>query len=220
MKGDGQISLLADSEMLKKPPQVFITLAALKKIQCFVRLAQGEINGLGLVERWGDDFLITDAFILKQKATPGGVETDPMALNSFVAECEAPSKLKFQWHSHGNGGVGFSLMDIETIEGYTSDFMISLVLNKQGRYRCRLDLYQPFYLGFEVPLLVIVPLEEELLNFCRQEIDQKVKETSFFLAEMLPDIIREALGPGDSPASEGGQETNQATIPLEDLVFE
>jgi len=199
------------SGALFNPPRVFITLQAMKKIQCFTLLASGEINGLGSVEKRGNDFIITDAFILKQKTSATSAEIDPMALNKYVGECEDPSKLTFHWHSHVNMTVGFSPDDIGTIAGWLGNYMINLVINKKGDYICRLDLFKPFHLGLKVPLLVILPLEQELLSNCWKEIDSKVEE-----AGKLSKLARKVLN-RDTRFSNRTQEEQPATVALEDL---
>lgn len=174
--GKLRISLLEDA--LFNPPRVCIGLETFKKIHSFVRVARGEVNGMGIVKKIGNDFLISDAFILEQNAGAAHAEIDPMALNRLVAECEDYDKLRFQWHSHVNMPAEFSGVDTATIAnyaGYFGDFMISFVGNKQGEYSCRLDLFRPFYAGFKVPLTVLVPLEPDLIDRCREEVTHKVR---------------------------------------------
>lgn len=157
--------------------RALIELGSAMTIHYFTGLASGEINGLGEVEKRGNDFIITKTFILEQKASGARVKIIPMALNRYVAQCEDPGKIKFEWHSHGSGSVFFSEhADIPTIRRWLGDFLISLVVNKRGDYLCRLELFKPFYLCLKIPLLVVIPLgiDQELLSHCRQEITAKV----------------------------------------------
>jgi len=210
-----EISVLnLNSGALSVLPRVFITLEAVKKIQCFTQLASGEINGLGIVEKKRNDFIITNAFILKQKVSRASAEIDPMALNQYVAECEDPSKLVLQWHSHGDGPVYFSRRDIATISGWLGDYIISLVVNKKGDYLCRLDLFKPFYIGLKVPLLVILPLEETLFSYCRKEIELKVEEAGKF-SKLIRKILKK-----DSRIDNRKRKKEPAAIPLENFTFE
>ena len=218
---DSKISLLDSIKALRDPPKVFITLEAITKIKCFVHLASGEINGLGRVEKRKNDLVVVDSFILKQKVSRGDAETDPVALNRFVAEYEDPSKLNFQWHSHVNMRAEFSSTDTDTIKEYPNDFMISLVINKQGEYSCRLDLYKPFYVGFEVPLLVILPVEEKLLKYCQKRMDEEIEEGGIAsLKRKAPLIIRKSLNFKDTRFSGWNPEKNPAIISLSSLVDE
>lgn len=171
--------LLDIPEAIRPFPKIYIPLMVLQKIQCYVDLCAHEVNGIGNVERRGNDFWISDVIILKQKATECNVEIDPKALNKYVYDLvvqgKDPSKLKFQWHSHVDMPTFFSTEDIDTIAGYMNDFMVSFVINKAGDYRCRLDLFKPFHLAMEVPVYVAAPpLQTKLISECQDEIKQKV----------------------------------------------
>jgi len=178
--------VLDESDSLSPSHRAIMDLSVFQKIKCFVDLCDDEINGFGRVERISNDFFITDPFILKQTTIAGGmhVETDDMALNKFIYELvkkgEDHSKIKFQWHSHVNSSAFFSAEDKSTITGYMNDFMISFVINKRGEYECRLDLFQPFYVGLKVPLLISLPLvPEETKKNCTDDIKRLVKIEPF-----------------------------------------
>lgn len=193
-------------------PKVFIALAAMEKILCFTRLTEYEINGLGTVERRGNDFLITEAFILDQEAGVATAEIDPMTLNQFVGECREPEKLKFQWHSHGRIPAFFSTEDTSTIARYFNDFMISLVVSKNGEYQCRLDLFRPFRAVFRVNIEILLPFGKDLIEYCRKEIKQKIKPKIFdAMAGLFTNRdFRLAEWPPDNPSA----------IPLDDISCE
>jgi hypothetical protein len=205
-KEASRILLLEDA--LLEPPRVCIGLEVIEKIHCFVQLAHGEINGMGMVEKIGNDFVITEAFILKQDAGAAHAEIDPMALNRLVSEREDYGKLHFQWHSHVYMPARFSSIDTANIAGYAGyfgDFMISFVTNKRSEYSCRLDLFRPFYVGFEVPLTVIVPLQRDLLEECREDMRAKIGGSS--LLDLSFDVN------GERPRS-------PAMVSLGDISFE
>lgn len=201
------------SGALSNPPRVFILLEPATRIKYFTHLASGEINGLGSVEKQGNDFLIRDAFILKQRTSGARATIDPMALNRFVAECDDPEEYKFVWHSHGDISAGFSVDDIKTIRRLFGDFAINLVLNKKGEYLCRVDLFKPFYLATLVPLWVIVPVKQELISWCQKEMDSKVKE-----AGRLSKVARKVFGK-DSRFSSRSQEKELMLLPFGELTF-
>lgn len=167
------------------PPRVIINYDDMQKIQAFVGLLRGEIRGWGFVDRVGNDFLIHGIKIVEQDVSSAHAEDDIFALAQMVAESDYHLKMKFQWHSHGQGGVYFSPEDIAAIRSYASDYMISAVFNRAGEYRCRIDLYNPFYICLEVPLLVVVPIKWGIVDSCRQEILRKVRPEPSF-AEKIP----------------------------------
>lgn len=185
---DSDIHVLSGCETPVPVPKVFIEQGAFQKIKCFVDLCKYEINGLGVVERKRNSFIIKDVFTIKQFTDNNGahVETDSKALNLFIYELVKnggdASKVKFQWHSHANMSAFFSPEDINTIGCYMNDFMISLVINKHGQYKCRLDLFKPFNLSLEVPLFVKIPLlAPSLIQQCQKEIERNVNVVSSIL---------------------------------------
>lgn len=176
------LRVLGGDDAPTPPPRVFITQLAFQKIKCFVDICKYEINGLGIVERKGNNFTVEDVFLLKQFTDSSGahVEIDPKALNMFIYEFvskgEDASKIKFQWHSHVYMPASFSFEDVDTIGGYMNDYMISLVINKYGEYKCRLDLFEPFKLSLETSLFVKIPcLAESLVQQCKKNMEQNVE---------------------------------------------
>lgn len=174
-----EINVLQAKDGGWQPPKVLISLAAFAKLKAYTHLCPIEINGLGIVERIGNDFFITDIFILKQKVSGNSAEIDDMALNLLLYEVTKsggdPAKLRLQWHSHAHFDSFWSADDVETIFDF-GDFMISLVINKQGDYKCRLDLKKPFYLSLDVRLKLLLPSpQDEIIEHCKKEIKEKVE---------------------------------------------
>ncbi|MDO8558088.1 MAG: hypothetical protein Q7S09_02785 [bacterium] len=164
-------------------PRAVITLEALQKIKCYVDLMPLEINGFGIVEVEGSTLYITNPFILDQRVSGGHAETDSMAYNCLVSrmirEGKDPSHIRLQWHSHVSMPAYFSHTDLGTIADYEGyyDWMVSLVLNKQGDYRCRLDVYRPLRIALALPLFVRMNVADETLTEqCRDDINQHVRE--------------------------------------------
>ena len=137
------------------------------------------------------------------------VEMDPKALNRFVYELVRDggdaSSLKFQWHSHVLLPAYFSAEDLETIAGYLNDYMISFVGNQQDEYRCRLDLFKPFQLSLELPLLVRVPPPgQELVRQYQDEIRQLVR-------------VRSLLRPGGKGINIPNSDQSETLLAAEDV---
>lgn len=180
-KGVLPLELLAGKDALKPLLKVIIDLFALQKIKEYVDLCPDEINGLAMVDEVDGDLLITAPFIVKQISSKGGlhVEHDHIEFNRYITEMvqrgENPARLKCQWHSHVWGQAFFSGEDIDTIRGYLCDYMIGLVMNKRGEYKCRLDIFKPLYFGFDVKLFVrISNAQEHIMKACQKDIDEKV----------------------------------------------
>ena len=178
------IKMLGQDEAAGETPKVLFLPDAWNKIRLFTDMAPGEVSGVGSVERRGGKFLVTDAFLIRPSGFSSGyVEFDARAFNAFVREFiknrKSPNSLiKLQWHSHGNIGVSFSETDKDTIRGYPAggiDFMISLVVNKKHQHRCRIDIFQPVYVGLDVSVYLVLPRpSSELEEFCRKEVAKKM----------------------------------------------
>ncbi len=91
------------------PPRVFITPEAKRMLDLYVTLCPLEISGLGTVERYGRDFLITAVSLFPQEVTGGSTELDADTIQEFLLELvqsgKDPARYKLWWHSHGAGGT-------------------------------------------------------------------------------------------------------------------
>lgn len=178
-------------------PRVAITLEALQKIRGYTAACPVEINGRGYVERVGNDFLIADVFIMRQRATGSRVDTYDEAIHDLIFQMaksgRSTESLKFQWHSHAHHDVFFSVDDLDTIEIQKADFHISMVVNKRGESLCRLDLYRPFRAAFMVNVDVLLPLPtESLITKCQKDVRELVDIPLF--SQRLPQAIDRILG--------------------------
>jgi len=130
-----------------RSPVIFITSRAFHRLKLLLRLCPAEIAGLGYVTPRPDGFLIQDVFALPQRVTDSDAELDPEALlaflSGFVADGGDPSSLQFWWHSHVDGELYWSPTDLETIERFPGNRVISVVGNQKGELLCRLDLFAP-----------------------------------------------------------------------------
>lgn len=228
-----KVRVLETGESLRRLPRVIMNYLIFQKIKCFVDLCDHEISGFGIIERAGNDFIVSDVFLLEQTTAADSlhVDMDSKALNLFIYEMVKkggdPSEVRFQWHSHADGQTFFSSEDISTIAGYMNDFMISLVMNKSGKYKCRLDLFKPFHLSLEVPVLLrLSPPPDKLVGHCQEEIRRlvTVKASKFGIP-----VSKQASAQDDGYAGtisvlaenflkEGGEEDNE--LPETDGLIE
>ncbi len=147
----------------------------LQKIRAYCQICAVEINGFGIVERRGNDLLITDAFITRQVAKDESVVADGEGILRACAERGIKAdQLRCQWHSHVNAPAVFSEQDIRQINTWSGGYMVSIVANKRGDARCRIDCYEPLRLAIEVPLELAFETTESLLRACRSEVSEQV----------------------------------------------
>lgn len=168
-------------------PGIFIRARAFHRLKLLLKLCPAEIAGLGYVAAHPKGFLIQDVFVLPQRVTDADAELDPEALLGFLARFIAdggdPSSLQLWWHSHVDGEVYWSKTDLETIERFPGDRVISIVGNQKEELLCRLDLFSPRRERMErLPLVLVDDTGEEpavdlemLSREVREDISTKVK---------------------------------------------
>jgi proteasome lid subunit RPN8/RPN11 len=154
-------------------------------IQGFVKGCDEEIAGFGYVKQLANgSLMVTEAFILEQTVTGASVDTDAEAIARHMTEMieqgKDPSMMRLQWHSHVNMQAYFSGTDTAQIERYDCPYMISLVTNKRGEYKVRLDLFQPFRVQVPITMSFYEDIDDATQAWCDAEIAAKVKKRTFF----------------------------------------
>lgn len=161
---------------------MYIEQKADQRLSAYLRLAEAEISGFGIVERREDCLVITDIFILPQEAGRAHTELDTEALQDLLygllQEGKDPADIGLWWHSHGSGGSFFSSTDEATIERFAelgSLWMLSLVSNHRLDHNLRLDFYEPIRATVEdLKLQKFDIIDEKFDRRIAQEIENKV----------------------------------------------
>ena len=171
-------------EIKGHPNTLFIEPLAIKKIQYWADAADGEVSGLGIIEKRDDIVVVTEAFILDQECTGADTELDPEAISKLMIDIinadKDPACLKFWWHSHVNMSVFWSGTDNECAETLSNEYAFSLVVNKQRDRKVRFDLYQPFRMTADNLKLVELVEEDEILKEeCKKDVKDKVKSKNW-----------------------------------------
>jgi proteasome lid subunit RPN8/RPN11 len=161
-------------------PIVYIKPKAKQKLDLYLALCKYEISGIGEVAQIGTNFLIEDLFLFKQEVHSTGTKISQDDIAKFITESVRrggdPSKLKLWFHSHVNLDAYWSGTDDATIETFGSDYLISIVGNKKGEYRTRIDIYKPIRLAADNLNLKIhtKDCQDELVKEIEDEIEEKV----------------------------------------------
>ncbi len=165
-------------------PELVMSLAVWQEIMGYVHACPSEVNGFGTLDRLGDLLRLDEVFILEQTVSPAHAEVSPLVLAKHLTEMvqrgEDTARLRFQWHSHVNMSAYFSGTDLANIETYTSDWMVSMVLNKRSEYQLRLDVYRPWRVWTPLRLKVIAVPNQALVDHCHSEIQSKVRQRGVF----------------------------------------
>ena len=167
--------------------KVYIDARAKEKLGHYVALAKGEVSGLGLVTEMRDDkgnlvgFMVDDLCLLRQVSGSASTELDDAAVAALLTELDGDGadigRVRLWWHSHGDLGVFWSTTDEECAAGLAnSRYFVSIVVNKKGDVKCRVDLYDPFRVVMDdVPVETLMP-DFGLLEQCKAEFAEKVTE--------------------------------------------
>lgn len=121
-----------------------------KKIHGWCKAARSEVSGLGLVRLTDRGMEVYDVFLPKQKCSSGYTELDELATPRLITKLHKTKRrtqdLRFWWHTHFNFGVFWSSTDDnnarEMVET-NGDWLLSIVINQKGEYRCRVDTVKP-----------------------------------------------------------------------------
>ena len=168
-------------EVRSKFTTLFIEPTVMKKIMYYAQAAEGEVSGLGtLIKDEKGRHVVNNVFLLEQESSGADTELSPEAISKLMIDMigknEDPSTLKFWWHSHANMGVFWSGTDDTCAETLSREYAFSLVVNKSGEKRCRLDLYAPFRITFDgVKVTELVQEDKDLKAECEKEVKEKVK---------------------------------------------
>lgn len=174
-----------DGDGLVKP-QVLILPEAKAQMDAYIRLCDMEVSGLGYVKQEGSVFLVESVLLLPQECSGASTELDAEGLAQFYTDQIRQNKdtgnIRLWWHSHCNSGVFWSGVDTANIDRLmdTSPWLVSIVGNKRGEYRTRLDLNEPVRLSVdELPLNVYIPTSKKRDDETRVELDKKVRPTRY-----------------------------------------
>ena len=145
-----------------------------------------EVSCLGLVERQGNTFTITDLFLLNQEGTGCHTNLDQNAIGQLVEQLiaagrkEDTAKIRCWCHSHpGNMGCFWSQTDNATCHLLVADWLVSIVVGSGFRLRCRVDVASPIPFTIDhVPVCLDGLPDEALVAECGKEVQEKVKLAS------------------------------------------
>ena len=172
---------------------IWIDLVPHEKLMTWTQLARGEFSCLGLVEDLSTGPCITDVFLLKQTCSAASTDLDQQEIAKLMFDLAAAGlegQLRAWVHSHAAMDCFWSRTDDDCIEGLGGDnYIVSLVVNKKGDQRARVDVFSPVrFVIDDVPVKLRTP-DLGLLEQCRAEFQAKVNE-----APVFPAFSRTILG--------------------------
>lgn len=149
---------------------------AAEKIRQYTKLCPNEISGLGQVDIIDGEPVVTDVGIFKQVVSSAHSTINPEHLAEFQDEIiKAGGSMKkyvLWWHSHAHMSVFFSGTDTGTIDSSTEfPYLVSLVVNKKGDAKARLDIYKPVRMMCELDVETEMIPDSDMTKALRAEMD-------------------------------------------------
>jgi proteasome lid subunit RPN8/RPN11 len=167
-------------------PSVYITPEAKLKLDAYIHAVTTEISGIGKAVVRNGSIHIDDVYLLKQESAGSETELDQQDIAEFMMELmqkgEDVGALKVWWHSHAGMSCFWSATDKDTAAQFGNGWMVSVVGNLKGEYKCRIDIYDPVYVAIEdVAFAIALPaMTEELRRAIEEEVKEKVKQKTHF----------------------------------------
>ena len=144
-----------------------------------------EIGWLGYAEPLGQDFLVTDVFVPKQRVHSATTEIDEDGLAEHAmklieeGEVDKVNQIRFWGHSHVNMSVSPSGQDDSQMEVFSKncdDFFIRCIANKKGEIDFSLYLFKEGLQIDHVSWRIFYPVEEDLTSIVEEEIKGNVSK--------------------------------------------
>lgn len=106
------------------------------KIMHWVNKADFEVSGFGKVIYQNDEFIVTDAILLKQSGGSAHTDIEPESLSKAQYELrDVQGDLRFWWHSHVKMNAFMSAQDKRTIQDIGEQgWCVAAVFNQRNEY--------------------------------------------------------------------------------------
>jgi len=161
--------------------QLIIEEKAACQLKYFTELASDEISGMGKTSISEDKIYLEEIVIFKQTCSAGSTEIDDDAIAKFIYQLqkndEDTAVWNLWWHSHADMEVFWSGTDNATITDHAGgqSFLISLVVNKKGERKARLDVFPKDNSPFNIPTSCMQDIKEISLQLSDTKEKQKTK---------------------------------------------
>ncbi len=138
-------------KLINRMPKVLLSAEAEKQLRVWTQAAQGEFSCFGVTEVDKDSgaIVVKEFFLPEQTCTDSHTSPDRESMGALMTELVKAgydvSDLRCWAHSHADMECFWSSEDSETVDQMDNDdWLLSIVTNKAGHFRARLDLYKPW----------------------------------------------------------------------------
>ena len=161
------------------------------KLKYYTELVTSEISGMAKSQIDKDkNIIVQDIIIFEQEVSSATTDIDDQAQAKFIAglmkKNESLEEWNIWWHSHAVMDVFWSNTDDKTIENHMGiqSYLISLVTNKKGEYKARLDIFpkdtSPFkqqsFCTFDIDVEILLDKQMEKEKVKLEKIAEKALE--------------------------------------------
>lgn len=207
-------------------PIIYISHTAYQKMKLWVEMAKGEISWLGSIVELKEKgniygFLVEDIHLLKQVCSLTNTVLDDQSVGAFLTEMvmqgQDVSNIRGWLHSHAQMKTFWSGTDETCIQNLAnSNYLISVVTNKEGDILARVDIFKPFHVTLnDLKVDIYYPEDPQLIEFCKVEFATKVKE-DFIPPSLLEPMPFPGRGPVDQQIEELEDQLNAGKISLDE----
>ncbi len=171
-------------KLTNRSPKVLLSAEAERQLRVWTQAAKGEFSCFGVTEVDTDSgaIVVKKFFLPEQTCTDSHTSPDRESMGALMTELVRAgydvNDLRCWAHSHADMNCFWSSEDADTIEQMDNgDWLVSIVTNKAGHFRARLDLYAPWRITVDkinVGFLASMERDETL----EKELHEKVRARS------------------------------------------
>lgn len=162
------------------PPNIY------SQLMFYAFAVDAEVGGFGTVffDEKENDITVGELFLVKQEVhqTECNLKAEgTAALYQELIDKGEPEKINdiaFWWHSHKNMQASFSSIDDDLMRNWTAEYLVSLVINRDGKMSAQLMT--------KTPLLVVGDIDVEVNWFDIPEYDDWMQEVKEKVTKAIP----------------------------------
>ena len=160
---------------------MYIVAKEMAKIRAWTAMAEGEVGGFGEATVENNEVHVSRVFLIQQEAGAAHVDYSPEAVAGMIAKWgDRAEHVRFQWHSHADMEAFFSPTDTDNIETLNNGaWLASLVVNRAGKYKARIDAYRPFRVTINATILEQHDISARDRATWEKEYKENVKKPSY-----------------------------------------
>jgi len=159
-----------------------LTRRAFSQLFSYAYATDAEVSLLGVVDREGAVFTISEFFLVAQKGSSAHTELDQQAVGELVERLIAEGRsgdakrIRCWAHSHPGMDTFWSQTDDDNCRRMTAEWLLSIVVSDGFKIRCRLDVASPVPFTIDnIPVFLESPIDPAVAAECEREVKEKLQ---------------------------------------------